>query len=223
MLHQILSGHEGSLTACIFLPDGNRVLSAANDSSFRVWERDGTCSHVVEGMKYTVRCLAVCKLLGLVYLGDSSGAIQILQAKDFSFSRTQEGSKQWGWVVCVAVGSNGQYMACCYQHGQCRVVDAQSGDEFLMIDDASGALPLCVSFSDDCKWMCLGYDDGHATMFSVSKFSIERKHTMAVSRGGEGGCFYNQLQCFAPFLNLNPLHVANAFAGTQVSHHNHGL
>ena len=134
-------------------------------------------------------------MLGLVYLGDSSGAIQILQTKDFSFSRTQEGSKEWGWVVCVAVSCNGQYMACCYQHGQCRVLDAQSGAEFMTIDDASGALPLCVSFSDDSKWMCLGYDDGHATMYSATKFSIDRKHTMTVRLRLPNTHTRNQLQC----------------------------
>lgn len=151
---------------------------------------------MVEGMKYTVRCLAVCKALGLVYLGDSSGAVQILQTKDFSFSRTQEGSKEWGWVVCVAVSSNGQYMTCCYQHGQCRVLDAQSGAECMTIDDASGALPLCVAFSDDCKWMCLGYDDGHATMYSVTKFSIDRKHTMTVRLRLPDTITHNQFHCF---------------------------
>ena len=177
-----MTGHDGSLTACVFL-DGYRVLTAANDSSFRVWNEVGECVHCVERMKHTVRCVAVCKALGLVYLGDSSGAIQVLQAKDFSFNKTQEGSKSRGWVVCVAVGFNGQYMACCYQHGQCIAFEAQSGAEVMAIDDGSDTLPLCVAFSGDDKWMCVGYDDGHATMYSVSRHSIERKHSMAVSSG----------------------------------------
>ncbi len=157
------------------------MLTAANDSSFRVWEDDGKCVHVVDGMKHTVRCVALCKALGLVYLGDSGGAVQVLQANDFSFSRTQQGSAVRGWVLSVAVSVNGQYMVCCYQHGDCIVFEAQSGDEIMKIDDNSGTMCLCSAFSGDNKWMCVGYDDGHATMYSVSKQSIERKHSMAVS------------------------------------------
>jgi WD40 repeat protein len=181
---QVLFGHDGSLTACIFLPDkygGRRVLTAANDSSFRVWEGDGKCVHVVDGMKHTVRCVAVCKALGLVYLGDSGGAVQVLQASDFSFSRTQQGSAVRGWVLSVAVNVDGHYMVCCYQHGDCVVFGAQSGDEIMKIDDNSGAMCLCSAFSGDSKWMCVGYDDGHATVYSVTKQSIERKYSMTVS------------------------------------------
>ncbi len=171
------------MTACVFLPEKlgvRRVLTAANDASFMVWDEDGHCVHVVEKMKYAVRCVAVCHDLDLVYLGDSSGSIQVLQAKDFSFSRTQEGSSRRGWVICIAVDPKGRCMTCCYQHGECIVFDAQSGAEIMKVDDGSGALPLCVAFSGDGHWMCVGYDDGHATMYSVSHQSIERKHTMTV-------------------------------------------
>jgi WD40 repeat protein len=183
MLVQVLAGHDGSLTTCIFLPGkgGRRVLSAANDASFRVWDEFGKCVHMVDGMKHTVRCAAVCKALDTVYLGDSSGAIQVLQARDFSFSRTQEGSARRGWVLGLALSCDGQYMTCCYQHGDCIVFDARSGEEVMKIDDDSGAMPLCSAFSGDNHWMCIGYDDGHATMYSVSKHSITRKHTMTVS------------------------------------------
>lgn len=183
MLCQVLAGHDGSLTTCVFLPEKlgvRRVLTAANDASFMVWDENGHCVHVVEKMKYSVRCAAVCRALDLVYLGDSSGSVQVLLAKDFSFSRTQEGSSRRGWVVCLAVNPKGQYMACCYQHGECVVFDAQGGAEIMKIDDGSGTLPLCVAFSGDSLWMCVGYDDGHATMYSVSQHSIERKHTMTV-------------------------------------------
>lgn len=180
----MLTGHDGSLTCCAYLPDGQRVLTAANDNSFRVWNEDGECVYSVEKMKHTVRCAAVCKALGLVYLGDSGGSVLVLQAKDFSFNRTQEGSKERGWVVCVAVGVNGQYMVCCYQHGQCIVYDAQSGAELMTIDDSSDTLPLCVALSGDNKWMCVGHEDGHAVVYSVSKHSIDRQHSMSVSSCG---------------------------------------
>ena len=71
-------------------------------------------------------------------------------------------------------------MTCCYQHGSCIVSDAMSGAEVMDIVDPNGALPLCAAFSGDNKWMCVGYDDGHATMFSITRGEIQKKHSMAV-------------------------------------------
>ena len=46
-------GHDGSLTACIFLPDGKRVVTAGNDASFRL------CVCVV------CVCVSVCLCVGV--------------------------------------------------------------------------------------------------------------------------------------------------------------
>ena len=75
---------------------------------------------------------------------------------------------------------NSLHMTCCYQHGSCIVSDAMSGAEVMDIVDPNGALPLCAAFSGDNKWMCVGYDDGHATMFSITRGEIQKKHSMAV-------------------------------------------
>jgi WD40 repeat protein len=180
---QVLSGHDGSLTACLYLPDGKSVLTAANDASYRVYDEDGKCIFCVENMKYSVRCAATCKLTGMLFLGDSGGGIQVLHSTDFSFNRTQDSSKEWGWVVCIAASSNGWFMACCYQHGQCIVFDAANGVLVKKIEDSNGAIPLCCVFSGDSKCLAIGYDDGRANVHSVCRESIEFKFAVAVSSG----------------------------------------
>jgi WD40 repeat protein len=45
----ILSGHTGPVTSAVFAPDGSRILTAAEDNTARLWDRDGKPLAILRG------------------------------------------------------------------------------------------------------------------------------------------------------------------------------
>ena len=166
---RIFSGHERSLTAAAFSPDGSRIATASRDGTVRVWRADGTGAPVVlRGHIFGVSDVTFSRDSNRVAAASTLG-VWIWAANGAGESRLVEGQH----LVAVAFSPDGTLVAASTEVGGRPFVETGTDDPRARVvvwhADGSGQ-PLVL--------------DGQAQQIETLAFSPEGDRIVTASTDG---------------------------------------
>jgi WD40 repeat protein len=104
----MIEGHRGDLLSVAWSPDGQRLASASQDGTIRIWTRDGTPGPVLEGHTHSVQCVAWRPDGGQLASSGSDKTVRLWDP-DGTPGPVLEGHV--GGVQCVAWSPDSQWVA----------------------------------------------------------------------------------------------------------------
>lgn len=150
----VQAGHASALTSAVYSPDGQYVLTAALDSTLRLWEvRTGREIRTFSGHTGPVT--------DVVFLADGrrmasasmDGNVKIWDTETGKELRTLAGHTDW--VNRLALAPDGRYLASASGDESVRVWEVETGREVAQLK-SHGDVVSAVAFSPDGKWVVSG-------------------------------------------------------------------
>ncbi|HEX9793036.1 MAG TPA: serine/threonine-protein kinase [Planctomycetota bacterium] len=158
-LRRSYAGHDGPVTAAVFLPDGQRVLSLGglDSRSLQIWGANtGNLSSVHEEPA-PVHALALVPGTESVAFASGDSALKLFELRDWKplWTMDEHGLK----VNAVAVDPSGRIVASASQDRSVRVTEVASGEVLLLLE-AHEAAVNAVAFGPRGERLASGSDDG---------------------------------------------------------------
>ena len=119
-------GHRAGVTACIFSPDGNTLLSASDDNSLRLWDaRSGECLRVLRGHRGAVLACAISPDGNTLLSASGDHSLRLWDARSGECLRVLEGHQRW--VRGCAFSPDGNTLLSASDDHSLRLWDVHSG------------------------------------------------------------------------------------------------
>ena len=82
-------GHGGWVTACVFSPDGRRLVSGSFDGALKLW--DAETGHEIAGIPtpYSLHCVAVHPTRLLLAFGDDAWIVSLVDIRGLEWGGTE--------------------------------------------------------------------------------------------------------------------------------------
>lgn len=178
-----LEGHGGTVNAAAVLPDGNRLLSASDDGTLKLWElSSGQCWRTFRGHRGAVNAIA---LLPDGRRAVSAGEDRTLRVWDLETGRclrVLEAHK--AAVNAVAVSPDGQRAVSGDDHGCSHVWNLRTGRCLRTI--SSGEKVFAVATLSDGRRMVSGGASQTLTVWSIRTGRQLQEHSLKRFRDVEG-------------------------------------
>jgi len=168
---QVFAGHEGSVTAGLFTPDGRAVVTGGSDATVRLWApKKGTCRHVFQGHGFHeggITCLAAHPLF------DATGAgAEDAKGSASEYSLVSSGGED-GYAKLMHVGTKKIVASFPHSAGVDTVEAAERGVVSATSGKAAGvsaeALSVeAVALSGVQPWLATAGVDGSAKIWDMT-------------------------------------------------------
>jgi WD40 repeat protein len=131
----------GTHTVADLADDGTTIVSAGEDDTVRVWQRDGSLSATYRHAAGLVSAVRLLPDRRAVLLGDARGRVSYLDFGSGECKRLHEAHEDW--IRAVHVTPDGRYVVSVSQNFICRVYDLEVG-HLLNSDLLSAPIPAAA-------------------------------------------------------------------------------
>jgi WD40 repeat protein len=151
-----LSGHQDRIRALSFSPDGNRLASASEDGTIKIW--DTTTWKLQSAIEDTdkppppVLSVAYSPSGKILAAGKGNGTTKLYDEAGKELMTLQAGK---GWVRSVAFSPDSKQVASAENDGSVIIWDTESGKAIKALKGSDDAV-WCVAFSPDGKSLASG-------------------------------------------------------------------
>lgn len=163
--HQTLYGHTEVVNSVRFHADSNRIVSASNDGSVRLWNRATLEElHSFRGHDGWVNAVAFSPDGQFVASAGTDGTIRLLDATSLSELKTFVADERP--VNCVAFSHDGQTIVSGYENGMIRVWSTSSGEVTLSVKGHSASVKS-IMFRPGHDQFVSGGEDASIKLWNV--------------------------------------------------------
>ncbi len=181
-LRQVFKGHELRVTSVAFAPDGQSVLTGAEDNTARLWDaRNGAPLRSFAGHEGVVLAVAFAPDGQSVLTGSSDKSARLWDARNGAPLRSFAGHE--GVVLAVAFSPDGNSVLTGSGGITARLWDASNGALLGRFVGHEGGV-FSVAFSPDDQSVLTGSDDKTARLWDASNGALLRRFV-----GHEGWVF----------------------------------
>lgn len=150
----VQAGHASALTSAVYSPDGQYILTAALDSTLRLWEvRTGREIRTFSGHTGPVTDVVFLSDGRRVASASMDATVRIWDTETGKELRTLTGHTDW--VNRLALAPDGRLLASASGDESVRIWDVETGREVAQLK-SHGDVVSAVAFSPDGKWVVSG-------------------------------------------------------------------
>jgi WD40 repeat protein len=160
---QVILRHDGAVDAAVFSPDGQRLATASDDGTARIWDTKSGMELAVLHHEGKVKAVAFSP--DGAYLATASWGNDTARLWDVESGTEQAVLRHEDEVNAVAFSPDGAYLATTSGDGTARLWDVESGTEQAVLrhEDEVNA----VAFSPDGAYLATTSRDGTARLWDV--------------------------------------------------------
>jgi uncharacterized protein YjbI with pentapeptide repeats len=182
-----LLGHASGVRACAWSPDGQRLLSSADDGRLKEWDaRSGECLRTLSGHTSGVSTCAWSPDGQRMLSGAEDSSLRVWDAGSGECLRTLFGHS--GRVMTCAWSPDGRWLVSGSDDGCLKIWDAMSGECLLTLSGDSSGVRACA-WSPDGQRLVSGADDGCLRVWDAR--SGECLRTLPVHAIGVNACAWS--------------------------------
>jgi WD40 repeat protein len=174
-----LSGHQGSVSAVAFSPDGKTVLSGSYDNTLKLWDTtSGKLLNTLRGHQDSVSAVAFSPDGKTVLSGSWDKTLKLWDTNSGKLLHTLSGHQ--GYVSAVAFSPDGKTVLSGSGDKMLKLWDTTSGKLLHTLSEHQGYV-LAVAFSPDGKTVLSGSDDKTLKLWDTTSGKL--LHTLSEHQG----------------------------------------
>ncbi|MFH2203260.1 MAG: cytochrome c peroxidase [Elusimicrobiota bacterium] len=173
-------GHAGGVTAAVFSPDGETVLSVGSDDALKLWDvRTGTVRASWDESALEVDALAFTPDGKTILAAGRDHSLLLLDAATGAERAALRG--HYGAIRAIALSPDGQTAATASFYGAIKLWDLRTKSELATLHHGPDAGAVCLAFSPDGRRLVSGM--WHKVLWV---WDVGRRERIAVLKGHTG-------------------------------------
>ncbi|MEM7475458.1 MAG: protein kinase, partial [Planctomycetota bacterium] len=167
-------GHTGMIADITFSPSGEKILSASDDTTVRLWNaRTGRQETIFRGHRYGVDGVGFC-LDGARAFSYNGSCMKFWDTASGS-----QASTRWGDFIgeqqAVTFSPDGKWIACSHRRSVVKIFDSRSMSEVASFSTGTSHAVECIAFSPNGKYLAAGDQNGNLEFRSTQDWTVQRR------------------------------------------------